>query len=316
MKITKLKGLVAAPFTPFDSSGDLQLGTIERYAAHLVGNGVEGAFICGTTGEGVLMTEQERCQLAERWIDVAKGSLRVVVHVGHSCQRSSVQLAAHAAKIGAGAVAAMSPTFFKPAGVSQLIDFLEPIAAAAASLPFYYYNIPSMTGVNLSNVEFLEQARGRIPNLRGIKFTHSDMMEYARCKQVAGGMFDIAWGVDEMLLGALAVGATSAVGSTYNYAAPLYLKMIRAFQNNDFDLARDCTNKSVEMIAPLLKYGGLRVGKATMAMIGLDCGPTRSPIAPLSAVELAAVRQAYEAIGFFEWARPSKSSAANSAVSV
>ena len=101
-----------------------------------------------------------------------------------------------------------------------------PVASAASKLPFYYYHIPTMTGVNVSMHDFLQVAPERIDNLRGIKFTHGDLMDYQRCKKFADGQYDVAWGVDEMLLGALAIGAAAAVGSTYNYAAPLYHRMI------------------------------------------------------------------------------------------
>jgi N-acetylneuraminate lyase len=165
-----------------------------------------------------------------------------------------------------------------------------------------------MTGVALPMVELLQVARDRIPSLRGIKYTHNDLMEFLRCKQVAGGEFELAWGCDEMLLGALAVGATAAVGSTYNYAAPLYARMIAAQQAGDAEAARLCAARSGDMVAVLLKHGVLRTGKATMAMVGIDCGPTRSPVAPLTGDELAAVRREYERIGFFDWAgtRPSR----------
>ena len=149
-------------------------------------------------------------------------------------------------------------------------------------------------------VQFLEAAADAIPTLRGIKFTYMDLMEYQRCLHAAGGRFEIAWGVDEMLLGGLAVGAESAVGSTYNYSAPLYLKMIEAFRAGDLAKARQCSRRTVEMIAILLKYGGLRTGKAIMSMIGIDCGPPRPPVPPLTADELEDVRRSYARLGFFE----------------
>lgn len=297
MQDFQLGGLVAAPYTPFDASGDLRLSVIEQYAERLVATGVKAAFVCGTTGEGFSLTTAERMDVARRWVEVAGKSLNVVVHVGHNAQREAVALADHARSVGAAAVAALPPFFFKPANVAHLVDFCAPIAAAGGDLPFYYYHIPSMTGVTLPMPDFLEAAAGRVPNLRGIKFTHGDIMEYQRCHKLMAGRFEIAWGFDEMLLGGLAVGARSAVGSTYNYAAPLYTKMIAAFDAGDLAAARKCSYMAVEMVAVLLKYGVLRTGKATLSLAGVDCGPTRSPIAPLTPDELAAARSAYEKIG-------------------
>jgi N-acetylneuraminate lyase len=160
-----------------------------------------------------------------------------------------------------------------------------------------------MTGVALSMVELLEIAADRIPHLRGIKFTHGDLMDYQRCRAASGGQYEIAWGADEMLLGALAVGATSAVGSTYNYAAPLYGRMIKAFRAGDLETARQYSMHAVELVAVLLKHGVLRTGKAVMQMVGLNCGPTRTPVAEMSSEEATTVRGALERIGFFDWVR-------------
>jgi N-acetylneuraminate lyase len=299
-----LGGLVSAPHTPLTGSGDLNLPVIEKQARSLVADGVKGAFICGTTGEGLSLTTAERMTVARRWMDVAGKDLKVIVHVGHNSQSDAIALAAHAKEIGAAAIAALPPFFFKPANVEQVVGFMRPVAAAGGDLPFYYYHIPSMTGVSLCMADLLEAGAERIPTLRGIKFTHGDLMDYQRCEKALGGRFEIAWGVDEMLLGGLAVGAQCAVGSTYNYAAPLYLKLIEAYRAGDMATAQQCSQRAVEMVVVLLKHGVLRTGKASMAMIGIDCGPTRAPIPPMGKDEAAVVRKAYEAIGFFDWARP------------
>lgn len=293
-----MRGLIAAPYTPFDrQTGDLNLSIVDRYAESLVRAGVTGAFICGTTGEGISLTLDERMAVAQRWTDVARDSLNIIVHVGDLSQRNAMALSAHAKKVKAAGVAAMPAFFFKPANAAQALDFSRPIAAAAGELPFYYYHIPSMNGVSLSIVDLLTMARERIPNLRGVKYTHPDLMEFQRLQAMFSSTFELAWGVDEILLGALAVGATAAVGSTYNYAAPLYRRMIAAHRANDLAEARLCSAKVAEMVAILHKHGGLRTGKATMAMIGIDCGPPRSPLTPFTAEESESVLATYEKLG-------------------
>lgn len=293
----QLGGLIAAPYTPFDSNGDLKLGAIEAYADSLVRSGVKGVFICGTTGEGPSLTTDERMQVAQRWIDVARGKLKVVVHVGHCGQRDAIALAKHAKQTGAQAIGMLPPFFFKPANPQEAVWFCAPVAAAG-ELPFYYYHIPSMSGVAIGMVPLMELASQQIPNFRGIKFTHGDMMEFQRCRAFAGGKYEIAWGFDEMLLGAVAVGATAAVGSTYNYAAPFYLKMIDAFRANRLDEARKLSQQTIEIIAQtLFRFGTLRTGKAIMSLIGVDCGPTRPPIRPLDPEELVQVRKTCSELG-------------------
>jgi len=295
----RLNGLIAAPYTPIDRDGDLQLPVIEKYCAHLLKSGVSGAFVCGTTGEGLSLTTEERMQVARQWVQVAGPKLPVIVHVGHNSQRDAIALAEDAVRCGAAAISAVPPFFFKPVSIEQLIDFMKPIAAAAGNLPFYYYHIPSMTRVNFSMAELLNSAAEAIPTFAGIKFTHGDLMDYQRCQSIAANRFDVAWGVDEMLLGALAIGAKAAVGSTYNYAAPLYIRMMQAFAAGDLEAARACSREAAEIVAVLLKLGVLRTGKALMTLAGVDCGAPRAPIAALTPEQAMTVRSAWDRLTHF-----------------
>lgn len=298
MTNSKLSGLIAAPFTPLHADGTLNLPQIEHQAAALAANGVSGAFICGTTGEGMSLTAAERMQVAEKWMAAAPAQLRVIVHVGHTSVAESRALAAHAAQIKAHAFATLGPTFFPVANVEQLADFCAPIAAAAPGLPFYYYHMPAMTRVDLPMADFLPAASRRIPNLAGIKFTHENLMDYRRCIEFEGGRFNILFGRDEILLAALALGATGAVGSTYNYMAPIYNQVIAAFNAGDLETARRCQSDSIRIIAAMSRRGGLPAGKAMMKLIGLDCGPVRPPLQNLSAETFAAFTRELEQAGF------------------
>lgn len=294
----KLTGLIAAPFTAFGPQGELNLELIGNQARQLVAGGVSGAFICGTTGEGFSLTTEERMQIAERWVAVAPPQLKVIVHVGHNCLGDSVKLAAHAEKIGAHAIANIAPSFFRPASVEQLVEFCVPVAAAAPMLPYFYYHIPIMTGVNFSMLDFLRIASRRIPNLAGIKSTDENLMNYAQCLEYEGGRFNILFGRDEILLPALTMGATGAVGSTYNYMAPIYLKIMEAFRAGDLAAARQWQMLSIEIIAIMVRHGGLPAGKAMMNLIGLDCGPVRAPLKTLTGQQQDSLRKELESVGF------------------
>jgi N-acetylneuraminate lyase len=299
----RIKGMIAAPFTPMDSDGGVHLDSIARQALFLHRNGVAGAFVCGTTGEGPSLTVFERIDVASRWVEVKPGDFLVVVHVGHSSLESSKRLAAHAEEIGAWAIASLGPVFFKPRTVEELAAYCAEVAAAAPTRPFYYYHIPSLTGIDFRMIDFLEAARDRIPTLAGIKFTHENMMDYALCRAFDGGRFDVLFGRDEMLLCALALGGRSAVGSTYNLAAPLYRQLIEAFDAGDLDGARDLQRKSIDMIRFLMETTGsfLPAAKAVMKILGVDCGPVRSPLPALTVEQFEIVRGGLEKIGFFEY---------------
>ncbi len=298
----RLSGLIAAPFTAMYDDGSVNLDAIEKQANLLMINGVKGAFICGTTGEGMSLTIEERMKIAERWRDVvARGDLNVIVHVGHTCLIDSKILAAHAQEIGADAIGALSPFFYKPATVDDLVFFCAEVAAAAPNLPFYYYHIPSMTGVKLPVVEFLRAGGDKIKTLAGVKFSYDDLMDFGLCVNLDNGRFDMLFGRDEFLLAALSLGATGAVGSTYNYAAPLYHGIMDAYRNGDMDAARKGQARSQEMVALLYKYGGLATGKAIMRAIGLDCGGVRPPLRSLSEEQYNQLADDLKRIGFFDY---------------
>src|ERR1700712_3186182 len=120
---TRFRGLVAAPFTPFRDDLSVNLDVIPAYANLLRENGVGAAFVCGTTGEGLSLTQTERMQVAEAWTQVADDRLRVIVHVGHNCLADAQALTRHAAQIGASAIAAIPPFFFKPRDHGELVDW-------------------------------------------------------------------------------------------------------------------------------------------------------------------------------------------------
>ena len=298
----QLTGLVAATHTPFHNDGTLNLAIVERQAEHLLRNNVSTAFIGGSTGESHSLNVDERLQLTNRWMEVARGTpMKIVVHVGSNCLVDAATLARHAEKSGAIAVAALSPSYFKPRNVETLVACARQVAAAAPQTPFYFYDIPVLTGVSLSMPEFLSQGREVIPNLAGLKFTNPDLMAYQRCLRTGDGTFDVPWGCDEFLLAAVALGATGAVGSTYNLAAPIYHRVLAAFASGDLQAARDEQYRAVQMIQVLVKYGFISATKAVMVMLGVDVGPARLPNAPLTADQTTGLRSDLEQIGFFDW---------------
>jgi N-acetylneuraminate lyase len=299
----KLPGLVAATHTPFRADGELNLAAVERQAEHLLRNDVRAAFIGGSTGECHSLTVGERLALAGRWAEVIRGTgLRLVVHVGANCLADARALAAQARSLGATAIAALAPSYFKPGSVDALVACCAEVAGAAPDLPFYYYDIPAMTGVRLPMPEFLARAPDRVPTLAGLKFTNPDLTAFQTCLRAGGGRFDILWGVDESLLAALALGAEGAVGSTYNFAAPVYHRLIDALRRGDLAAARAEQFRSVRLIEILTGYGYMAAAKAVMGALGVDVGPPRLPHAMLGSEPVARLRGELERIGFFGWA--------------
>jgi len=301
MNFTKLQGIIAAPFTPMHKDGSINSNPIEEYAVFLKSNKISGAFINGTTGEGISLTIDERKKIAEEWVKTATDDFRIIVHVGGPSLEACKRLTKHAKENGAHAIALMGPNFFKPATVDLLIEFISEVAGLVPDLPFFYYHIPSMSEVYLPIPELLSKVSVKIPNFAGIKFSHYDLMEFNQCLLIENGKFNMLYGYDETLLCGLVLGAEAAVGSTYNYFSPVYHKLWEAFNNGDLEKARKMQQLSVKLAVILDKYGGGVVcGKAIMNLLGVNCGPCRLPLGNLSSSEIDQLRKDLEQINFFE----------------
>ena len=273
---------MAAPFTPMHPNGELNLALIPEYGRFLAQNGVKGAFIGGSTGEGVSLSFPEKMELINAWGAVQESDLQKIMLVGGTSQSESILLAREADRCGFDAVAVLAPYYFKPANVELMAQFCIGIGEAVPNIGLYFYHIPALTGANLSMIDFLTIIDGRLPNFRGIKYTHNDLMDFRRCLLFADGKYDILWGWDEIFLAAMAIGARGAVGSTFNYAAPVYHELMAAFDAGNLDRARAMQDQSIAVVKLLGKYGGISVGKAFMRAVGLDCGKFRLPIANMT----------------------------------
>jgi N-acetylneuraminate lyase len=299
----RLKGLIAAPFTAMKADGSINLGIIEKQASFYIANGVSGVFVCGTTGEGLSLTLGERIQIADTWCKASPKELKVIVHVGDNCIDSCRTMAAAAQKSNAAAIGAIAPNFFRPGSVDLLVEYCRQIASAAPELPFYYYHIPSMTGVNFSMRNFLEKASGKIKNLAGIKFTYEDLMDFHLCQKFEDGKFDMLFGRDEILLCGLALGAKGAIGSTYNFASPLYIQLMDEFNAGNLERARVLQEKSMEMIKLIAtaECPFLSASKAIMKNLGIDLGPVRLPLADITSQQFDLLMSRLDKIGFFDF---------------
>jgi N-acetylneuraminate lyase len=299
-RFEKLTGLIAAPHTPMTVSGELNLKVIEKQAELLLSEGVAGVFIGGTTGECHSLSVDERLQLAERWSEVVNGSrLKLVVHVGCQSLMDSRELAKQAAHLeNVVALGAMAPSFFKPPRAIEAVEWLKDVASYAPERPFYYYDIPSMTGISLPMVEILNRAKETIPNFAGLKLSNPDMPNLVECLKVAG--IDLLFGCDEAFLFGYAAGIKGAVGSSYNIAAPLYLRIMAAFDRGDHVAARSDQTTSVAMVRLLASFGYLAASKYVMSLKGVDCGPVRLPLRNLDNVSKAAIASGMEQLGLVQ----------------
>ncbi len=296
--MTKITGLIAATFSTFNEDKTVNTDLIPVIVEKLVRDGLTGVFICGTNGEGPNLTTEERMLVAETYVRLAKGRLKVMVHVGHASIAEARRLAQHAEAIGADCISSVAAFYFKPGSVANLVDSMAEIASAAPNTPFFYYHIPALTGVGMDMIDFLRIGEERIPNLAGIKYTAATIHEYQACLNYKPEKFDVLYGYDELLLPALAVGAKGAVGSTYNFAAPLYLQVMELFNQGNKAEAQQLQLLLVNMIREMVKFSPIPAQKAIMEMMGYPMGPTRLPLVALRPEEKVKLEESLKAIGF------------------
>ncbi|MDO4214979.1 MAG: dihydrodipicolinate synthase family protein [Bacteroidales bacterium] len=298
----KIIGLIDAPFTPFYEDGEVNYEVIPAYAAMLAKNGLVGVFINGSSGEGYMLTTEERMKLAEAWVAAVPEGFKVIVHVGSCCVKDSKKLAEHAQQIGAWGIGAMAPPFPKIGRIEELVKYCEEIAAGAPELPFYFYHIPAFNGAFLPMVKFLEAVDGRIPNFAGIKYTFESIYEYNQCRLYKNGKFDMLHGQDETILPELAMGgAQGGIGGTTNYNGKELVGIIDAWKAGDLELARERQNFAQEVINVICHFrGNIVAGKRIMKLIGLDLGKNRTPFQNMTDEEEAQMKRELEEINFFE----------------
>ena len=297
----RLTGLIPAVFSPMHEDGSLNLDIVPILVDHLLAQGASALYINGSTGEGASLTVEERKMMARTYVDAVADRVPTIIQVGHNSLAEARGLAAHADSIGADAISAVPPSYFRPRDLETLIDCLAEITASTQDLPFYYYHIPSVTGVDFDMVELLRLGSQRLPSLVGIKYSKTTVFEMQSCVNLEQGRFNVLFGSDEMLLSGLVGGAHGAVGSTYNYAMPLYQTILKAYRAGDMAEAQRLQGLAAEFIRPIFRFGGNPALKAMMNIIGLDCGPTRLPQRTLTPDQVHALRQAMVTLGFFQW---------------
>ena len=290
--------LIPATFTPFTEDLHLNTDLIKDLASYYEEIETPAVFIGGTTGEFASLSQKEKEQLLSEWANALSSTTSLWVHVGGNCQADACRLASISRSSGAKAISALAPYYFKPASVEDLVLYLKPIAAAAGDLPFYYYHIPGMTGTPFRIDQIIPLLQNHIPTFKGIKYSSGDLVGMQAGIAAAKENVDFLFGSDESLLAALALGANGAIGSTYNYASPLYKHMLRKIEAGDLVAARSLQAQAVALVDILAPFQVQRAGKAVMTLMGIPCGPCRPPFSPFSDKEY---KKLYELLAPFDF---------------
>jgi N-acetylneuraminate lyase len=299
MTVLKLSGVMPALLTPFDDEGEINLTVVRDLVEFHLAAGLSGFYILGSTGEGLLLSEAERRLMTETVVDQVKGRVPVVVHVGTLSTKDACSLAKHAEEAGADGISSIPPFYFRVGAEGVKQHYLR--IGAASDLPFYIYNIPATTGVDVT-VEIVQELLDEMPTLRGMKYTSYDFRRMRQILDLDEGRFNVMSGPDEMMLAAQSMGAHGAIGTTYNILPHTAVRIYEAFHAGDMATAQAMQIRLNSVINLFLQISSISAVKEMMRLLGFDCGSGRSPFVPLTDAQKGWLKEQLEEIGFFDFA--------------
>ncbi len=284
-----LKGIFPSLLTPFDTNSRINAKALRLLVRLNLKKGVDGFYVCGSTGEAFLLNLRERKEILETALDEACGKCAIIAHVGCLSTDDTIELARHAAACGVDAVSSVTP-FYYPYTWEEIRQYYYELADSV-SVPVIVYNFPARTGIALT----LERAScfaldGRFA---GIKHTSQDFFALERFKHLRPD-FIMYNGYDEMFLSGLAAGADGGIGSTYNFMAEKFITIKSLFEQGKHREAREIQKQVNDIIAVLVQFGVLQTEKAILTYMGIECGECRRPFLPLDDEKMKIVREIVE----------------------
>lgn len=285
-----------ALLTPFTPEGMIHRSTLRDLVEHFIELGMDGLYLCGSTGEGLLLSEAERSLVVETAVDAVDGRVPVIVHVGDSSTRAAQQLTRQARVLGADGVASIPPFYYHFSG-AEIAAFYRALKETAGELPLYFYNIPDLINSRLD----VDLARDLFEDgvIQGMKYTHHDMLTLQGIMEACGGGLNVFSGPDEKLLSFLVMGVDGGIGTTYNCMPELFLGIYRAYRAGDLDRARVLQQQANRVISVMARFNMIPALKAVMAFQGWEVGGPRGPFLPLSSGDRDRLRRGLEEVGFF-----------------
>jgi 4-hydroxy-tetrahydrodipicolinate synthase len=281
------EGLICPMLTPFDKHGHIDLNTTRKLVDHLIARGVNSLLPCGTTGEGMLLTLEERKKIAQTAVEQAAGRATVIVHTGCISTADTLTLTKHARDIGADAVSVITPYFYSYSD-SELFDHYAAVANAVPDLPVSLYAFPGNAKHEIS-IYLFNQLRLTFPNILAIKLSSIDLIRFQEYIQLGGPNFNPLCGVDALFLPALSIGSCGQVSGNANVFPEVFRRLLDAYLQSDFETAKQ-QQILINEIRSLLK-DHLAFFKAAMKLRGLPVGDPRPPIRSLSEQEIADLEQ-------------------------
>ena len=288
-----LKGIFIAFYACFDKENNISKEATKKLARFYADKGVKGLYVGGSSGEGFLLTVDERKQMLEAVMEEVGQELKIIVHVGAAATRDSIELSKHAEKVGAYALSAVPSVYY---GLPERsIELHWKNIMDSADLPFIIYNIPQTTGYSLSNN--LLKKMLTYPKVVGIKNSSMSTFDIQRFKAIGGEDLLVFNGPDEQYISGRIMGADSGIGGTYGVMPELFLKAEKYFSSGNINKAQELQFVINDIIVDLLSFPSLYgAAKEIVKMRGIDIGTTRLPLEPVDEHDMPKIKALYEKI--------------------
>lgn len=273
-----MKGIFTALLTPFKDDYSINEASLKKLVEFNLEKGINGFYVGGSTGEGLIMTSDERKEVFRIVKEAAGDKVPLIAHCGSISTDEAISMAKTAEALGYDAVSAVAPLYygFSFPAIRKYYDDI----VSSVNIPMVVYNFPGGSGVTFTADYAAEMFKDE--RYMGIKHTSNDLYTLHQFKQKIDRPVTIFNGFDEMCLGGLAMGADGAIGSTYNFMGDKFIKIFEAFNAGDMATAQAIQTEANEIIAEMIKYTVLPCEKAIMTHLGIDCGPCRRPFLPLT----------------------------------
>ena len=285
MKYAKYKGIFPAFYACYDSEGNVSTQATKDFVEYLIGKGVSGLYVGGSSGECIYLSVEERKQTLEAVMEVAKGRIAIIAHVACNNTKDSQELARHAESLGVDAIAAIPPIYFR-LPERAIAKYWNDISAAAPNTDFVIYNIPQLAGVALTLSLFDEMLKNpRVIGVKNSSMPIQDIQMFKRQAAINNKEVVVFNGPDEQFVGGRIIGADGGIGGTYGVMPELFVKLNSLIESGDFENAGKLQDDIDEVIYTMCSANGnmYAVAKAALKKLsGLDLGGVRAPLLNLA----------------------------------
>ena len=289
MSISKYQGIIPAFYACYDDEGNISVERTKALTRYYIDKGVQGVYVCGSSGECIYQSKEERKVTLEAVMEEAKGKLTVIAHVACNNTADSMELAAHAESLGVDAIASIPPIYFK-LPEHAIAQYWNDISSAAPNTDFVIYNIPQLAGTSLTIPLLKEMLKN--PRVIGVKNSSMPVQDIQMFKDVVGPDKVVFNGPDEQLAGGLVMGADGGIGGTYGACPELVLKVVELVKAGKNEEARQIQYDICNIIYAMCSCHGNMYGvikEILRRREGLDIGGVRKPLASLIPEDMAKV---------------------------